>query len=201
MPPRNIGPNILSWLPEEQIEESALQQIYNLARMPFIHKHIAVMPDCHYGLGATVGSCIPTLRAIIPAAVGVDQDALLAPGFAPAGGVASNRAPPNALYPWSSPPTAIPSPLRPVPRNPPPGQPRCPPAPHPTLEGPMDGAIVSQLPGQVVPLTTASHPKDNAFQHLPLVRPFAPPGFGRIQLQYHRSDSFPEVVRNIPNSG
>ena len=44
----------------------------NLARMPFIHKHIAVMPDCHYGLGATVGSCIPTLRAIIPAAVGVD---------------------------------------------------------------------------------------------------------------------------------
>ncbi len=72
VPPRNIGPNILSWLPEEQIEESALQQIYNLARMPFIHKHIAVMPDCHYGLGATVGSCIPTLRAIIPAAVGVD---------------------------------------------------------------------------------------------------------------------------------
>ena len=38
--------------------------------------------------------------------------------------------PPNALYPWSSPPTAIPSPLRPVPRNPPPGQPRCPPALH-----------------------------------------------------------------------
>ena len=72
MPPRNIGPNILSWLPEEQIEESALQQIRNLARMPFIHKHVAVMPDCHYGLGATVGSCIPTLRAIIPAAVGVD---------------------------------------------------------------------------------------------------------------------------------
>ena len=72
MPPRNIGPNILSWLPEEQIEESALQQIKNLARMPFIHKHVAVMPDCHYGLGATVGSCIPTLRAIIPAAVGVD---------------------------------------------------------------------------------------------------------------------------------
>ena len=72
MPPRNIGPNILSWLPEEQIEESALQQIKNLARMCFIHEHVAVMPDCHYGLGATVGSCIPTLRAIIPAAVGVD---------------------------------------------------------------------------------------------------------------------------------
>ena len=72
MPPRNIGPNILSWLPEEQIEESALQQLHNLAQMPFIHQHVAVMPDCHFGLGATVGSCIPTLKAIIPAAVGVD---------------------------------------------------------------------------------------------------------------------------------
>ena len=72
MPPRNIGSNILSWLPEEQIEESALQQLHNLAQMPFIHQHVAVMPDCHFGLGATVGSCIPTLKAIIPAAVGVD---------------------------------------------------------------------------------------------------------------------------------
>jgi tRNA-splicing ligase RtcB len=72
VPPRNIGPKVLSWLPEEQIEESALQQVKNLAEMPFIFKHVAVMPDCHFGLGATVGSCIPTLRAIIPAAVGVD---------------------------------------------------------------------------------------------------------------------------------
>ena len=40
--------------------------------MPFIFGHVAVMPDCHFGLGATVGSCIPTKRAIIPAAVGVD---------------------------------------------------------------------------------------------------------------------------------
>ncbi len=72
MAPRNIGPKVLSWLPEEQIEESALRQIKNLAQMPFIHQHVAVMPDCHFGLGATVGSCIPTLRAIIPAAVGVD---------------------------------------------------------------------------------------------------------------------------------
>ena len=72
MAPRNIGPKVLSWLPEEQIEESALRQIKNLAQMPFIFQHVAVMPDCHFGLGATVGSCIPTLRAIIPAAVGVD---------------------------------------------------------------------------------------------------------------------------------
>ena len=63
--------------------------------------------------------------------------------------------------------------------------------PHPTLEGPMDGAIVSQLLGQMVPLATASHPKDNAFQHPPLVRPFAPLGFGWIQLQYHRFNLFP----------
>ena len=40
--------------------------------MPFIHPHVALMPDAHLGLGATVGSVIPTLRAIMPAAVGVD---------------------------------------------------------------------------------------------------------------------------------
>ena len=72
MNPRNIGPNVLSWLPAEQIEESAMQQIENLSRMPFIFKHVGVMPDCHFGMGATVGSVIPTHRAIIPAAVGVD---------------------------------------------------------------------------------------------------------------------------------
>ncbi len=72
MPPRNIGPNVLSWLPSEQIEDSARQQIDNLSGMPFIFRHVAVMPDCHFGMGATVGSVIPTLRAIIPAAVGVD---------------------------------------------------------------------------------------------------------------------------------
>ena len=83
------------------------------------------------------------------------------------------------------------------------GRPDAPqhPTPHPTLEGPMDGAIVSQLPGQVVPLAAASHPKDNAFQHLPLVHPFAPPGFGRIQLQYHsirsqRSSGTSQIVGN-----
>ena len=67
-----FGENVLAWLPEEQIEDSALEQIHSLATMPFIFKHVAVMPDCHFGLGATVGSCIPTQGAIIPAAVGVD---------------------------------------------------------------------------------------------------------------------------------
>ena len=72
MPPTKIGENTLSWLPEEQIEQGARDQIRNLAGLPFIFKHVAVMPDCHFGLGATVGSCIPTKGAIIPAAVGVD---------------------------------------------------------------------------------------------------------------------------------
>ena len=72
MPPTKIDENTLSWLPEEQIEEGARKQISNLSELPFIFKHVAVMPDCHFGLGATVGSCIPTQGAIIPAAVGVD---------------------------------------------------------------------------------------------------------------------------------
>ena len=70
--PHSLSPNVLSWVPQEQIEDAALQQIHSLAEMPFIFKHVAVMPDCHFGLGATVGSCIPTRGAIIPAAVGVD---------------------------------------------------------------------------------------------------------------------------------
>ena len=72
MPPHSFSPNVLSWVPQEQIEEAALQQIHSLSQMPFIFKYVAVMPDCHFGLGATVGSCIPTMGAIIPAAVGVD---------------------------------------------------------------------------------------------------------------------------------
>ena len=54
------------------IEESAEKQLHNISQMPFIHKHVAVMPDVHWGCGATIGSVIPTLGAIIPAAVGVD---------------------------------------------------------------------------------------------------------------------------------
>ena len=57
---------------KEEIEEQAMQQLKNIASLPFIHKHIAVMPDVHLGKGATIGSVIPTLKAVIPAAVGVD---------------------------------------------------------------------------------------------------------------------------------
>lgn len=54
------------------VEEAALKQLSNIAQLQFIHSHVAVMPDVHAGIGATVGSVIPTKGAIIPAAVGVD---------------------------------------------------------------------------------------------------------------------------------
>lgn len=56
----------------KDLEEDAIQQVRNVANMPFIHSHVAVMPDAHYGKGATVGTVIATRGAIIPAAVGVD---------------------------------------------------------------------------------------------------------------------------------
>jgi len=55
-----------------EVEAAARQQLVNVSRLPIVHHHIAAMPDVHLGIGATVGSVIPTLRAIIPAAVGVD---------------------------------------------------------------------------------------------------------------------------------
>jgi tRNA-splicing ligase RtcB len=58
--------------PPHSIEAGALKQIENTASMPFIFKHVAVMPDCHYGKGATVGTVLATKGSIIPAAVGVD---------------------------------------------------------------------------------------------------------------------------------
>ncbi len=54
------------------VEASARQQLVNISTLPVVHHHVAAMPDVHHGIGATVGSVIPTLRAIIPAAVGVD---------------------------------------------------------------------------------------------------------------------------------
>lgn len=63
---------IKMWTDGVPVEHEALNQLRNIAEMKFIHKHIAVMPDVHFGMGATVGSVIPTLKAVIPAAVGVD---------------------------------------------------------------------------------------------------------------------------------
>ncbi len=55
-----------------EIDENAAEQLAKVSQMPFIHHHVAVMPDVHHGIGATIGSVIPTKGAIIPAAVGVD---------------------------------------------------------------------------------------------------------------------------------
>ncbi len=66
------GVPIKRWTRGVTIEDAALRQLENVARMPFIHRWVAAMPDVHWGMGATVGSVIPTVGAIIPAAVGVD---------------------------------------------------------------------------------------------------------------------------------
>ena len=64
---------IKAWTDGVELEDEALQQLRNVARLPIIHaRGIAVMPDVHWGIGATIGSVIPTVGAVIPAAVGVD---------------------------------------------------------------------------------------------------------------------------------
>jgi tRNA-splicing ligase RtcB len=68
----NKGGLIKAWIDGVSVEDQARAQLDNIAAMPFIHKHVAIMPDVHWGMGATVGSVIPTKGAIIPAAVGVD---------------------------------------------------------------------------------------------------------------------------------
>src|SRR5690242_10560465 len=55
-----------------EVEPEARLQLVNISKLPIVHHHVAAMPDVHLGIGATVGSVIPTQRAIIPAAVGVD---------------------------------------------------------------------------------------------------------------------------------
>ena len=66
------GAPVKMWTRGVPVEAEAKVQLSNTAKMPFIYKHIAVMPDVHVGKGSTIGSVIPTLGAIIPAAVGVD---------------------------------------------------------------------------------------------------------------------------------
>lgn len=66
------GAPIKHWTDGVQLEDQAKQQLVNISKMPFIHSHVAAMPDVHWGRGATIGSVIATRGAIIPAAVGVD---------------------------------------------------------------------------------------------------------------------------------
>ena len=66
------GKPIKAWIEGVPFDPAALQQVRNVARLPFVRHHVAVMPDAHVGIGATVGTVIATQRAVIPAAVGVD---------------------------------------------------------------------------------------------------------------------------------
>lgn len=67
-----MNDKIKTFIPWDEIEPEAQEQIKNTASMPFVFRHVAVMPDCHYGKGSTVGTVLATQGAIIPAAVGVD---------------------------------------------------------------------------------------------------------------------------------
>ncbi len=69
---QDLGEKICLFLPLDTIEKEAITQIQNISQMPFTFHHVAVMPDCHVGKGATVGTVIATKGAVIPAAVGVD---------------------------------------------------------------------------------------------------------------------------------
>lgn len=66
------GAPLKMWTKGVRVEDKAMDQLRNVAKLPFIHQHVAAMPDVHWGMGATVGSVIATKGAIVPAAVGVD---------------------------------------------------------------------------------------------------------------------------------
>jgi tRNA-splicing ligase RtcB (3'-phosphate/5'-hydroxy nucleic acid ligase) len=68
--PKTINDKLISWASD--VEEGTIRQAEKTARLPIVDGHVALMPDAHVGIGATVGSVIPTSGAIIPAAVGVD---------------------------------------------------------------------------------------------------------------------------------
>jgi RNA-splicing ligase RtcB len=68
--PTTVNPKLLTW--GSDIEPGTLRQAEKTARLPIVEGHVALMPDAHVGIGATVGSVIPTKGAVIPAAVGVD---------------------------------------------------------------------------------------------------------------------------------
>src|SRR5690348_14945095 len=69
---KSQGVPIKAWVDGVPVEDDAKTQLNNVAKLPVVWPHIAVMPDVHLGYGATVGSVIPTKGAIIPSAVGVD---------------------------------------------------------------------------------------------------------------------------------
>src|SRR5437588_10905414 len=68
--PNTINDKLISWASD--VEEGTIRQAEKTARLPIVDGHVALMPDAHVGIGATVGSVIPTTGAVIPAAVGLD---------------------------------------------------------------------------------------------------------------------------------
>ena len=66
------GKEIHLWTKRDEVEEQAFAQLSNVAALPWVFHHVAVMPDVHFGKGATVGSVIAMKGAVAPAAVGVD---------------------------------------------------------------------------------------------------------------------------------
>src|SRR5437016_3612477 len=68
--PTNINPKLISWASD--IDQATIRQAEKTARLPIVEGHVALMPDAHVGIGATVGSVIPAKAAVIPSAVGVD---------------------------------------------------------------------------------------------------------------------------------
>jgi tRNA-splicing ligase RtcB len=67
---QQIAEGLLNWA--SILEDTTREQALQTARMPFVRPHVALMPDAHLGMGSTVGSVIPTMRAVMPATVGVD---------------------------------------------------------------------------------------------------------------------------------
>ena len=102
--------------------------------LPFVQAQVLHLPGARQCSPRSVSRwTLAPATATLRGPPAASQDAFLLPALPRSVGLGPIAPPPNALYPWSSPPTAIPSPLRKVPRNPPPGQPRCPPAlAHPT---------------------------------------------------------------------
>ena len=134
----------------------------------------------------------------------VDQDAFLASCLPTVRGIASNSAPPKRAFPMeqsadchsqSTPSNSRHSSIRAGPDT----------LNHatfdPTLEGPVDGAVIPQLPGQAVPLAGTAHAEDDALQHPSLVHPIAPLPLGGVQLQNHRFNSLPQIIGYFPYSG
>jgi tRNA-splicing ligase RtcB len=70
--PTEGGVPVRMWTRGVPVEDAARRQLHDVARLGIVFRHVAAMPDVHVGIGATVGAVIPTVKAIIPAAVGVD---------------------------------------------------------------------------------------------------------------------------------